>query len=97
VIFSAIAWQAGAHHAGLTGLALATASGAVLSGLGYVVWYTVLPALGTASRDPAGRCRSWPSLPHSLGRRPRSASSPRARPSRRHRARDLATRRAPPR
>lgn len=46
--FGAVAWQAGTLHADATGLVLATASGAVLSGLGYVVWYTVLPALGTA-------------------------------------------------
>ena len=29
-----------------TGLGLATISGAVTSGVGYTIWYTVLPALG---------------------------------------------------
>ena len=47
VVGAAAAWATGALRADATGLVLATASGAVLSGLGYVVWYAVLPALGT--------------------------------------------------
>lgn len=35
-------------HADLGGLALAAASGAIASGLGYAAWYAVLPALGAA-------------------------------------------------
>ena len=33
-------------HVTTTGVLLATISGAVTSGLGYTVWYSVLPALG---------------------------------------------------
>lgn len=47
LVAGAVAWTTGTVRADATGLALATASGAGLSGLGYVVWYTVLPALGT--------------------------------------------------
>ena len=36
---------AGAFHASFSGVALAVASGAVTSGLGYVVWYAALPGL----------------------------------------------------
>jgi drug/metabolite transporter (DMT)-like permease len=36
---------AGAPHASASGLALAVASGAVTSGLGYVIWYAALPHL----------------------------------------------------
>ena len=36
---------AGAMHASAGGVALAIASGAVTSGLGYVVWYAALPGL----------------------------------------------------
>jgi drug/metabolite transporter (DMT)-like permease len=32
-------------HASLTGLLLAAASGSIASGIGYTIWYTVLPAL----------------------------------------------------
>jgi drug/metabolite transporter (DMT)-like permease len=38
---------AGAPHANASGLALAVASGAVTSALGYVVWYTALPHLSS--------------------------------------------------
>lgn len=41
------ALRAGAH-ASPSGLALATASGALASGMGYAAWYAVLPALGAA-------------------------------------------------
>jgi drug/metabolite transporter (DMT)-like permease len=36
---------AGTMHASASGVALAIASGAVTSGLGYVVWYAALPGL----------------------------------------------------
>ena len=39
---------AGRAHASPAGLALAAASGAVASGMGYAIWYAVLPALGAA-------------------------------------------------
>lgn len=39
---------AGSLHLTPRGAALAVASGAVASGLGYVLWYTVVPALGAA-------------------------------------------------
>lgn len=35
-------------HASLSGIALAAASGAVASGLGYAAWYAILPALGAS-------------------------------------------------
>jgi len=35
----------GQWHGGSTGLALAIASGALTSGIGYAIWYTALPAL----------------------------------------------------
>jgi drug/metabolite transporter (DMT)-like permease len=38
---------AGSAHAGAQGLALAIASGAITSGLGYVIWYAALPGLGS--------------------------------------------------
>jgi drug/metabolite transporter (DMT)-like permease len=37
---------ASSGHATMRGLALATASGALTSGVGYTIWYSVLPALG---------------------------------------------------
>lgn len=40
--------QAGAAHASPSGLVLAAASGAIASGVGYAMWYAVLPALGAA-------------------------------------------------
>jgi drug/metabolite transporter (DMT)-like permease len=40
------AWMFGHPHADAAGLILAVASGALASGLGYVLWYAVLPALG---------------------------------------------------
>ena len=33
-------------HAGMRGILLAVASGALTSGLGYVIWYAALPSLG---------------------------------------------------
>jgi drug/metabolite transporter (DMT)-like permease len=42
-----LAW-AGSAHATPAGLALAAASGALASGMGYALWYAVLPALGAA-------------------------------------------------
>jgi drug/metabolite transporter (DMT)-like permease len=47
-ILAAIALGAVAHPATATarGIALATASGALASGVGYTIWYSVLPALG---------------------------------------------------
>jgi drug/metabolite transporter (DMT)-like permease len=41
----ALAAPAGTVHASPRGLALAVASGALTSGLGYVIWYAALPAL----------------------------------------------------
>jgi drug/metabolite transporter (DMT)-like permease len=38
----------GSAHATPAGLALAAASGAIASGMGYALWYAVLPALGAA-------------------------------------------------
>ncbi|MBL8481719.1 MAG: DMT family transporter [Rhodocyclaceae bacterium] len=40
-------YYGGAAHAGATGVALAVASGAITSGLGYVIWYAALPGLGS--------------------------------------------------
>jgi drug/metabolite transporter (DMT)-like permease len=40
--------HAASAHATPSGLALAAASGAVASGMGYAAWYAVLPALGAA-------------------------------------------------
>lgn len=40
--------QAAGAHASPAGLALAATSGAIASGLGYAMWYAVLPALGAA-------------------------------------------------
>jgi drug/metabolite transporter (DMT)-like permease len=40
--------QPGPAHATLDGLVLAAASGVVASGLGYAIWYAVLPAIGAA-------------------------------------------------
>lgn len=40
--------QAGRLHASPAGLACAVASGAIASGIGYALWYAVLPALGAA-------------------------------------------------
>ncbi|MFY3744811.1 EamA family transporter [Anaeromyxobacter sp. Red801] len=40
--------SAGSVHLTARGAALAAASGAVASGVGYVLWYTVVPALGAA-------------------------------------------------
>ena len=42
----ALGWSAHPDAATPNGLALATVSGAVTSGVGYTIWYTVLPALG---------------------------------------------------
>jgi len=42
----ALGWSAHPDAATTNGLALATISGAVTSGVGYTIWYTVLPALG---------------------------------------------------
>jgi drug/metabolite transporter (DMT)-like permease len=47
---SALAWVAHAPpHASLTGLTLAVASGAITSGLGYALWYAVLPSIKATS------------------------------------------------
>lgn len=46
-VFGAIAVAAAAHVT-TTGVVLAVASGAVASGLGYCLWYAVLPSLGAA-------------------------------------------------
>jgi len=43
-----LAAQAASAHATATGMALAVASGALASGLGYAIWYAALPALGAA-------------------------------------------------
>jgi drug/metabolite transporter (DMT)-like permease len=43
-----LAVKAGSARADATGLALAAASGAIASGMGYAAWYAVLPALGAA-------------------------------------------------
>jgi drug/metabolite transporter (DMT)-like permease len=43
-----IGFAAGTAHADAAGVALGTASGAVASGLGYVVWYAALPRIGAA-------------------------------------------------
>ena len=40
-----MAWLAWPPRGTLTGLALATASGALASGLGYTLWYSILPSL----------------------------------------------------
>ncbi|MFO0685928.1 MAG: DMT family transporter [Sandaracinus sp.] len=42
----AIAWANGATLASPLGLALAAASGALASGIGYALWYAVMPSLG---------------------------------------------------
>lgn len=44
-----LVWPGAAAHGDGPGLAYATLSGAVTSGLGYVVWYAVLPALRATS------------------------------------------------
>lgn len=49
VVVAALGWQAGTLRCDATGLVLALASGAVFSGLGYVVWYAVLPRLPTTT------------------------------------------------
>lgn len=41
-------WAVGRPHASRTGIALATVSGAITSGLGYVIWYTALKGLRTS-------------------------------------------------
>jgi drug/metabolite transporter (DMT)-like permease len=46
VAASGVAALADGLHADATGWACATASGAVTSALGYVLWYAVLPAFG---------------------------------------------------
>jgi drug/metabolite transporter (DMT)-like permease len=43
----ALGYLAGHGHLTATGVLLATASGAIASGVGYTVWYSVLPALGS--------------------------------------------------
>jgi drug/metabolite transporter (DMT)-like permease len=43
----AIALATGGAHAAPHGIALAAASGGIASGLGYSLWYAVVPALGT--------------------------------------------------
>ena len=43
-----LAARGGALHASPAGLLFAAASGAVASGVGYALWYTVLPVLGAA-------------------------------------------------
>jgi drug/metabolite transporter (DMT)-like permease len=40
--------EAGSARADAAGIALAAASGAIASGMGYAAWYAVLPALGAA-------------------------------------------------
>jgi drug/metabolite transporter (DMT)-like permease len=47
LLVSAVAWSGA--HAGAEGIALAAASGAISSGLGYVIWYAALRGL-TATR-----------------------------------------------
>ena len=42
----ALGWTADSGTATVNGLTLATMSGAVTSGVGYTIWYTVLPVLG---------------------------------------------------
>lgn len=44
-----LVWQWSDLHMTPTGLALAMASGALASGLGYVAWYAVLPSLGSGT------------------------------------------------
>jgi drug/metabolite transporter (DMT)-like permease len=39
------AWFAGGFHLSASGLALAVASGAIASGIGYAIWYAALPGL----------------------------------------------------
>jgi drug/metabolite transporter (DMT)-like permease len=46
--FLLVATQRAGAHASPPGLALAAASGALASGMGYAAWYAVLPALGAA-------------------------------------------------
>jgi drug/metabolite transporter (DMT)-like permease len=41
----AIGWLVFSGHATTTGVLLAAASGSIASGVGYTIWYTVLPAL----------------------------------------------------
>jgi drug/metabolite transporter (DMT)-like permease len=41
-----LVWAAVRGHISGTGILLASASGAIASGLGYTIWYSVLPALG---------------------------------------------------
>jgi len=43
-----IVWLRGQSHATLNGLALATISGALTSGYGYIIWYTALKSLSTS-------------------------------------------------
>ena len=42
----ALGWSVNPATATTNGLALATISGAIASGVGYTIWYTVLPSLG---------------------------------------------------
>lgn len=49
VVVAGLAWHAGTLRCDPRGLALAVASGAVFSGLGYVVWYAALPRLPTTT------------------------------------------------
>jgi drug/metabolite transporter (DMT)-like permease len=43
-----LVWAFGRPHANRTGIALAAISGAITSGLGYVIWYTALKSLRTS-------------------------------------------------
>jgi drug/metabolite transporter (DMT)-like permease len=45
LVSAASVWLVGAPHASANGMALAVASGALTSGLGYVIWYAALPHL----------------------------------------------------
>ena len=47
-LVAAATLPAGLGHPGTTGIVLAAVSGAVTSGLGYALWYRVLPGLGAA-------------------------------------------------